>query len=89
MFSFISEAEMIELYATWLECEDKVLCTQWLTGREILWLYERKGVDEPQEVRYATIMYYNRLLEKYKLLARDGSELFVTAVEFDSANDNN
>jgi hypothetical protein len=69
-------------------CEDKVLCTQWLTGREMLWLYERKGVEEPQ-IRYGTVMYYDRLLEKYKVLSRDGSEVFVTTDEFDSANDNN
>jgi hypothetical protein len=34
-------------------------------------------------------MYYDRLLNKYKILFRDGSESFVTAQEFDSANDNN
>ncbi len=88
VYSFVSETAMVELYDTWLECEDKVLCTQWLTGREMLWLYERKGVEEPQ-IRYATAMYYDRLLDKYKLLSRDGSEVFVTAAEFDSANDNN
>ncbi len=34
-------------------------------------------------------MYYDRLLDKYKVLSRYGSEVFVTADEFDSANDNN
>ncbi len=88
VYSLVSETEMVELYDTWLECEDKVLYTQWLTGREMLWLYERKGAEEPQ-IRYGTAMYYDRLLEKYKVLSRDGSEVFVTAAEFDSANDNN
>jgi hypothetical protein len=88
VYSFVSESEMVALYDTWLECEDKVLCIQWLTGREMLWLYERKGVEEPQ-LRYGTVMYYDRLLDKYKVLFRDGSEAFVTAREFDSANDNN
>ena len=88
VYSFVSESEMVELYDTWLECEDKVLCTQWLTGREMLWFYERKGVEEPQ-LRYGTVMYYDRLLDKYKVLFRDGSEAYVTAREFDSANDNN
>jgi hypothetical protein len=73
VYSFVSESEMVELYDTWLECEDKVLCTQWLTGREMLWFYERKGVEEPQ-LRYGTVMYYDRLLDKYKVLFRDGSE---------------
>jgi len=88
VFSFVSESEMVELYDTWLQCEDKVLCTQWLTGREMLWYYERKGVEEPQ-LRFGTVMYYDRLLNKYKVLFRDGSEAFVTAQEFDSASDNN
>jgi hypothetical protein len=88
VYSFVSESEMVELYDTWDKCDDKVLCTQWLTGREMLWLYERKGVEEPQ-LRYGTVMYYDRLLDKYKVLFRDGSEAYVTAREFDSANDNN
>ena len=54
----------------------------------MFWLYVRKGVEEPQ-LRYGTVMYYDRLLEKYKVLFRDGSEAFVTAEEFDSASDNN
>jgi hypothetical protein len=54
----------------------------------MLWFYERQGVEEPQ-LRYGTVMYYDRLLDKYKVLFRDGSEAFVTAQEFESANDNN
>jgi hypothetical protein len=84
----ISEAEMQALYDTYVKCDDRVLLTHWLIGREYMWR-SVKNRDTDSDLRCATVMYYDRLLEKYKLLYRDGQESFVSGDEIDACAENN
>ena len=84
----ISEAEMQSLYDTYVKCDDRVLLTHWLIGREYLWR-PVKNRDTESDLRCATVMFYDRLLDKFKLLYRDGQESFVSGEEIDACAENN
>jgi hypothetical protein len=84
----ISEEEINEQYNTYVQCDDKVLLTQWLAGREFLWRSVKKGNTE-SVLRCGTVMFYDRLLDNYRLLYRDGEEAFVSGDEIDACAQNN
>jgi hypothetical protein len=79
---------MQELYDTYVKCDDKVLLTHWLIGREFLWRSVKNG-DTQSDLRCATVLFYDRLLDKFKLLYRDGQESFVSGDEIDACAQNN
>jgi hypothetical protein len=53
-----------------------------------LWRSVKNG-DTESDLRCATVMFYDRLLDKFKLLYRDGQESFVSGDEIDACAENN
>jgi hypothetical protein len=79
----VTEAEINVLAQNYKRCAERQLIGFFCMGSELLWVIEQPGKKD--HLRMATIMYWDKKRKEFKLLFRDGNDLWACGVVVDAA----